>query len=197
MMLTVYIKGNLYLYPLKTSLCIFFLLNLFFKMLAQNHLLPNAFWEHTPSLMDNRTIYLMHLCPTVSGSGIALSHVQIFAIPWTTAHQASLSHTVSQSLPKFMFIESVMLSNHLGSQLCAGCNPINKSIELICANQTKCIPLTEGFLTSTFVQSYKNSIQDFDILAKWLVTPPLGSSAGFARKRFKVWSELPSRRPWS
>ena len=113
MMLTVYIKGNLYLYPLKTSLCIFFLLNLFFKMLAQNHLLPNAFWEHTPSLMDNRTIYLMHLCPTVSGSGIALSHVQIFAIPWTTAHQASPSSTVSWSLLKLMSTETGMPSNHL------------------------------------------------------------------------------------
>ena len=33
--------------------------------------------------------------------------------PWTAAHQASLSFTISQSLPKFMSIESVMLSNHL------------------------------------------------------------------------------------
>ena len=33
--------------------------------------------------------------------------------PWTRAHQASLSFTISQSLPKFMSIESVMLSNHL------------------------------------------------------------------------------------
>ena len=33
--------------------------------------------------------------------------------PWTTAHQASLSITDSQSLPKLMFIESVMPSNHL------------------------------------------------------------------------------------
>ena len=33
--------------------------------------------------------------------------------PWTTAHQASLSFTVSQNLLRFMSIESVMLSNHL------------------------------------------------------------------------------------
>ena len=33
--------------------------------------------------------------------------------PWTTARQASLSLTISQSLPKFMSIESVMPSNHL------------------------------------------------------------------------------------
>ena len=34
-------------------------------------------------------------------------------ISWTTAPQASLSFTISQSLPKFMSTESVMLSNHL------------------------------------------------------------------------------------
>ena len=33
--------------------------------------------------------------------------------PWTAACQASLSFTVSQSLPKLMSIESVMPSNHL------------------------------------------------------------------------------------
>ena len=32
--------------------------------------------------------------------------------PWTAAHQASLLFIISQSLPKFMFIESVILSNH-------------------------------------------------------------------------------------
>ena len=36
-----------------------------------------------------------------------------FCNPWTTAHQASLSFTVSWSLFKLMSIESVMLSNHL------------------------------------------------------------------------------------
>ena len=33
--------------------------------------------------------------------------------PWTAAHQAPLSFTVSQSLLKFIFIEMVMLCNHL------------------------------------------------------------------------------------
>ena len=33
--------------------------------------------------------------------------------PWTVACQTSLTLTTSQSLPKFMFIELVMLSNHL------------------------------------------------------------------------------------
>ena len=43
----------------------------------------------------------------------SLSHVQLFATPWTEAHQASLSITNSQSLFKLMSIESVMASNHL------------------------------------------------------------------------------------
>ena len=42
-----------------------------------------------------------------------LSHVQLFATPWTVARQASLSITNSQSLPKLMSVESVMPSNHL------------------------------------------------------------------------------------
>ena len=43
----------------------------------------------------------------------SLSHVRLFVIPWTAAHQASLSITNSQSLLKLMSIESVMPSNHL------------------------------------------------------------------------------------
>ena len=43
----------------------------------------------------------------------SLSHVWLFVTPWTTACQASLSITNSQSLLKLMFIESVMLPNHL------------------------------------------------------------------------------------
>ena len=39
--------------------------------------------------------------------------VQLFATPWTAAHQASLSTTNSRSPLKFMSIESVMPSNHL------------------------------------------------------------------------------------
>ena len=43
----------------------------------------------------------------------SLSHVQLFATPWTAPHQASLSITNSQSLLKLMSIESVMSSIHL------------------------------------------------------------------------------------
>ena len=41
------------------------------------------------------------------------SHVWLFATPWTSAHQASLSITNSRNPTKPMSIESVMPSNHL------------------------------------------------------------------------------------
>ena len=40
-------------------------------------------------------------------------HVQFFMTPWTAAHQASLSFTISQSLLRLMSTESVMPSNPL------------------------------------------------------------------------------------
>ena len=42
-----------------------------------------------------------------------LSRFWLFGMPWTGAHQGSLSFTLSQSLFKLMSIESMMLSNHL------------------------------------------------------------------------------------
>ena len=42
-----------------------------------------------------------------------LSRVRLLATPWTAAHQASLSFTLSLSLLKLTSTESVMLSNHL------------------------------------------------------------------------------------
>ena len=41
------------------------------------------------------------------------SHVRLCATPWTAVHQAFLSFTISRSLLKLMYIESVMPSNHL------------------------------------------------------------------------------------
>ena len=42
-----------------------------------------------------------------------LSHARLSVTPWTAAHQASLSFTISWGLFKLMSIESVMPSNHL------------------------------------------------------------------------------------
>ena len=43
----------------------------------------------------------------------SLSRVRLFSTPWTAARQASLSFAISQSLLKFISVESLMLSNHL------------------------------------------------------------------------------------
>ena len=55
----------------------------------------------------------MGYSPVQFSSVQSLSHVQLFATPWTAEHQASLSITNSQRFLKLMSIESVMLSNHL------------------------------------------------------------------------------------
>ena len=51
--------------------------------------------------------------PTQFSSVQSLSRVWLFATPWTTACQTSLSITNSQSLLKLISIESMMPSNHL------------------------------------------------------------------------------------
>ena len=56
---------------------------------------------------------LSHLRSPYFSSVQSLSHVQLFATPWTAAFQASLSITNARSLLKFMSIELVMPSNHL------------------------------------------------------------------------------------
>ena len=43
----------------------------------------------------------------------SLSHVWLFATPWSAVHKASLSLTISQCLLKLMCTESVMPPNHL------------------------------------------------------------------------------------
>ena len=54
-----------------------------------------------------------HFGALFDGSVQLLSHVQLFATPWTAAHQASLSITNSRSSLKLMSIELVIPSNHL------------------------------------------------------------------------------------
>ena len=56
---------------------------------------------------------IRHFLITQFSSVQSLSPVQLFATPWTAAHQTSLSITNSQSLLKLMSIESVMPSKHL------------------------------------------------------------------------------------
>ena len=59
----------------------------------------------TPLVLNDKYLFCHKL--------LLSQRVQPFATPPTTACQASLSITNSQSLPKFMSTESVMPSNHL------------------------------------------------------------------------------------
>ena len=61
------------------------------------------------------TIFLdsIYMASVQFSSVQSLSHVLLFATPWTAAHQASLSITNSWSLLKLMFTELVMSSNRL------------------------------------------------------------------------------------
>ena len=74
-------------------------------------LLPLALkpWAHSPraSCFNSKSI------SSSFHSVQPLSHVQLFATPWTAARQATLSITNSQSLLKLMSIRSVMPSSHL------------------------------------------------------------------------------------
>ena len=63
----------------------------------------STLWASGPSV-GKSPIWLSLRRPIVQ----LLSHVQLFVTPWTAAHQASLSITNSQSLPKLMSIKSVM-----------------------------------------------------------------------------------------
>ena len=69
-----------------------------------------VYQEGTTSFQPTGMVCL--LLPSQFGSVQLLSRVRLFATPWTTAHQTSLSITNSQSLLKLMSIESVMPSNY-------------------------------------------------------------------------------------
>ena len=67
-------------------------------------------WKHFLKLLSETIVVgAMALSVVVQ----LLSHLWLFVTAWTAACQAPLSSTISQSLFKFMSIESVMLSNHL------------------------------------------------------------------------------------
>ena len=94
----------------------------------------------------------------------SLSHVQLFATPWTAPHQASISFTISQSLLKLTSFESVMPSNHL--ILCPSFPALSPSASVLSMNIQDWFPLGLTGLTtllskglsrifSTIVQKYQ------------------------------------------
>ena len=60
-------------------------------------------------MLYTRYLSIFFLCQSVQ----SLSLIRLFVTPWTAAHQASLSITNSQSLPKLMSVALLMPSNHL------------------------------------------------------------------------------------
>ena len=80
---------------------------------ATSPLWPHLLWSHL--------LYRSTVVPAPVGwsqtfqfsSFQSLSRVRLFATPWITAHQASLSITNSRNLLKLMPIKSVMPSSHL------------------------------------------------------------------------------------
>ena len=66
----------------------------------------------SPYMLKKKKVFIL-LCSVQFSSVQSVSHVWLFATPWTAAHQASLSITNSWSPPKPMSIVLVMPSNHL------------------------------------------------------------------------------------
>ena len=60
-------------------------------------------------------LYRKDWCTGLAIVVCSIAKSSLFATPWTAAVQASLSLTITQSLPKFISIESVMPSNHSSS----------------------------------------------------------------------------------
>ena len=90
--------------------------------ITSNNLSNGISLNHDENLGNLQNVYLFwglnssqgwKHCAYCISSVQSLSHVQLFATPWTSACLASLSITNSQSLLRLMSIESVMPSNHL------------------------------------------------------------------------------------
>ena len=94
--------------------------------LTSHSTMSGSSWVITPlwlsgswrSFLYSSSLYSCHLflisSASVQFSSVqSLSHVQLFATPWITAHQASLSNTNSRSSLKLVSIELVMPSSHL------------------------------------------------------------------------------------
>ena len=77
-----------------------------------------VYWKESRQAVERNLVDIPttsgKFCPSVQFSSVqSLSHVRLFATPWTAALQASLSITNSWSLLKLMSIESVMSFNYL------------------------------------------------------------------------------------
>ena len=83
--------------------------NSYFHEYNHNHTILVWNWKYKHSVVQKQEIRISLLSSVVQSP----SHVHLFATPWNAACQASLSFTISQSLPKFMYIALVMPYIHL------------------------------------------------------------------------------------
>ena len=102
-------------------------------------------WESEYANVLKNSLWATELLANVKCCSVQLlSHVQLFAAPWSAARQASLSITNSQSLLKLMSIKLVMPSNHL-----ILCHPLL---------QLQSFPVSGSFPMSQFLASGGQSI---------------------------------------
>ena len=124
-------------------------------------------------------------CDIASQSVQLLSHVQLFATPWTAARQASLSITNSQSLLKRMSIKSVLPSSHL-----ILCPPLLLLPSIfpsdIAKARKQCVKLWDSFSLHACVLSHFSRVWLFETL--WTVAYWAPLSMGFSRQEY--WSGL-------
>ena len=128
--------------------------------------------------------FWLTLCKTLSVCSVqSLSHVWLFATPWTAACQASMSVTNSQSLLKLMPIVSVMTSNDF-----ILCHPLLLLPSIF--------PASESFPVSQFFSSGSQSIA---ALTSASVLPmniqdwfPLGLTGLISLKSKGLWRVFPT-----
>ena len=86
----------------------------FFTLIPQRtQLLSSELIKYGPRLLKKHEQWCKCLYQYDFAAVHSQSRVQVFVTPWTATHQVPLSFMISQSLLKFMSIESVMLPNNL------------------------------------------------------------------------------------
>ena len=80
---------------------------------GQNHPDNQSQYKYHKKTKNYRPVLFLNTDTKLFSSVQSLSGVGLFATPWITARQASLSITNSRTSPRLMSIESVMPSSHL------------------------------------------------------------------------------------
>ena len=141
----------------------------------------------------------------------SLSHVRLFATPWTAARQASLSFTISWRWLRFMSIDLVMPSNHLNLCPLLFLPSIFPSIRVFSNELTLCIKWPKYWsFSSSPSNEYSGLISfrtdRFDLLVKvaqlcpTLCDPMDYPVCGILQARILEWVAFPfsrgSSQPW-